>query len=91
MMLTIDRFVPISKAKNSLLDLARDVERDDDVVAITRNGVPAAILLSPAKYEALLETLEILGDSRTMWRLRRSMQQAAAGKWVGESGAFGRK
>ncbi len=88
---TIDRFVPISKAKNRLLDLAREVERDDDVVAITRNGVPAAILLSPAKYEGLLETLEILGDCRTMRRLRRSMQQAAAGKWVGESEAFGRK
>ncbi len=74
MMPTIDRSVPISKANNRLLDLAREVERDDDVVAITRNGVPAAILLSPAKYEGLLETLEILGDSRTMRRLRRSIR-----------------
>jgi antitoxin YefM len=86
---TIDRFVPITQAKNRLLDLARELERDDDVVAITRNGVPAAILLSPAKYESLLETLEILADDRAMRALRRSVRQAATGKWVPESQVFG--
>jgi antitoxin YefM len=87
---SIDRFVPITQAKNRLLDLTREVERDDDVVAITRNGVPAAILLSPAKFAGLLETLEILGDARTMRALRRSRREAAAGEWAGESEAFGR-
>jgi len=86
---TIDRFVPITQAKNRLLDLAREVERDDDVIAITRNGVPAAILLSPAKFAGLLETLEILGDARTMRALRRSLRQAAAGKWLREAEVFG--
>jgi antitoxin YefM len=88
---SIDRFVPITQAKNRLLDLTREVERDDDVVAITRNGVPAAILLSPAKFAGLLETLEILGDARIMRALRRSRREAAAGKWVRESEAFGRE
>ena len=87
---TIDRFVPITHAKNRLLDLAREIERDDDVVAITRNGVPVTILLSPAKFEGLLETLEILGDARTMRALHRSVKEAAAGKWVRESKVFGR-
>ncbi|MEK7205965.1 MAG: type II toxin-antitoxin system Phd/YefM family antitoxin [candidate division NC10 bacterium] len=87
----IDRFVPITQAKNRLLDLAREVEREDGVVAITRNGVPAAILLSPAKFEGLLETLEILSDARTMRALHRSLGQAAAGKWVSESRVFGRE
>lgn len=90
-MTSIDRFVTITQAKNRLLDLAREVERDDDVVAITRNGIPAAILLSPAKFEGLLETLEILGDARTMRALRRSINQAAVGKWVRESRVFGRE
>ena len=84
----IDRFVPITQAKNRLLDLAREVERDDDVVAITRNGIPAAILFSPAKFEGLLETLEILGNARTMRALRRSLRQAASGKWLQESQVF---
>ena len=86
---TIDRFVPITQAKDRLLDLAREVERDDDVVAITRNGIPAAILLSPAKFEGLLETLEILADARTLRALRRSLREAAAGKWLRETDVFG--
>lgn len=90
-MASIDRFVPISQAKNRLLDLAREIEQSDDVVAITRNGVPAAILLSPAKFAGLLETLDILGDARTMRALRRSMREAAARKWVQESQIFGRE
>ncbi len=85
----IDRFVPITQAKDRLLDLAREVERDDDVVAITRNGIPAAILLSPAKFEGLLETLEILADARTLRTLRRSLREAAAGKWLREAEVFG--
>ena len=86
---SIDRFVPITQAKDRLLDLGREVERDDSVVAITRNGVPAAILLSPAKFEGLLEPVEILADARTMRALRRSIGQAAAGKWVREARVFG--
>jgi antitoxin YefM len=85
---TFDRFVPITQAKNRLLDLTREIERDDDVVAITRNGVPTAILLSPGKYEGLLETLEILADERIMRAVRRSMRQAAVGKWLTESEVF---
>jgi antitoxin YefM len=87
----IDRFVPITQAKDRLLDLTREIEQSDDIVAITRNGVPAAILLSPARFEGLLETLEILSDARAMKALRRSMRQAAAGKWVHESQVFGRE
>ena len=87
---TIDQFVPITKAKDRLLDLAREVEKSDNVIAITRNGVPAAILLSLARYEGLLETLEILGDARTMRALRRSIRQAAAGKWLTEDHVFDR-
>lgn len=45
-MTPIDRFVPITKAKNRLLDLTGEIEQNDDVVAITRNGVPAAVLAS---------------------------------------------
>lgn len=89
-MSAIDRFVPVSAAKNRLLELTRDIQRDGDVIALTRNGVPAAILLSPERFEGLLETLEILSDARMMRALRRSRRQAAAGPWVPESRIFGR-
>ncbi len=34
----VDRFIPITEAKNQLLDLVRDLQAKDDIVAITKNG-----------------------------------------------------
>ena len=32
----------------------------DDAIAITKSGIPEAVLISKAKFDGLLETLEIL-------------------------------
>lgn len=84
------KYVPITKAKNDLLELIRQVENEDSTVAITKNGLPAAVLLSMERFEGLLETLDILSDEQTMKSLRRSMRQARAGKWLRYEEVFGR-
>ena len=61
----------------------------NEVVAITRDGQPAAVLLSVIRFRELMETLEILSDSRTMASLRRSLGQAAKDKWVVPESALG--
>lgn len=38
-------------------------------VVITRNGSPAAVLMSPEDLESLEETLEVLGDSEALSEL----------------------
>ena len=38
-------------------------------VVITRNGSPAAVLMSPDDLESLEETLEILGDAEAVGQL----------------------
>jgi antitoxin YefM len=86
----ISKYVPISKAKNDLLELIRQVEDIDESVAVTKNGVPAAVILSMEKYEGLLETLDILSDEKTMKSLRTSIRQARKGKWLRSDKAFGR-
>jgi antitoxin YefM len=53
----ISKYVPITKAKNDLLELIRQVESVHESVAITKNGIPAAVLLSMEKYAGLVETL----------------------------------
>ena len=83
-------YIPISKAKSELLDIIRRLESIDDAVAVTKNGVPAAVILSMEKYEGLLETLDILSDEKTMKSLRTSMPQARRGKWVKHEEVFGR-
>ncbi len=86
----VDRFIPITEARNQLLDLIRDLKEKDDIVAITKNGVPAAILLSVERFEGLLETIDILSDEKAMKSLRRSLREARAGRWVTHEEVFGK-
>ena len=86
----ISRYVPITKAKNDLLDLIRQIEKVDESVAVTKNGVPAAVILSMDKYAGLIETLEILSDEDTVKSLRTSMRQARKGKWLTSAEVFRR-
>ena len=89
-MKNISTYIPVSKAKSELLDIIRRLESADDAVAVTKNGVPAAVILSVEKYEGLVETLDILSDEKTMKSLRLSMRQARQGKWLKYEKVFGR-
>lgn len=83
-------FLPVTKAKNRLLHLIRDLDEKDEVLTITRGGVPVAVLLSPDHYAGLLETIEVLADRQAMRSLRRSTADAQAGRWVSaEDEVFG--
>ncbi len=85
----IDDYVPVTKAKASLLDLMRRIELSDENIAITKKGAPEAVLMSMRKFKGLLETLELLSDEDTMKSLRKSMQDAREGKWIPSSEVFG--
>ena len=61
-MQNIQQYIPVTKAKTALLDLIRSIKDSDDTVAITKNGVPEAILISKRKFDSLLETMDILSD-----------------------------
>ena len=87
----VDHFVSITDAKNRLLDLIRSLGEKDEVLAITRNGVPAAVVLSPERYEGLLETIEVLSDAEAMQSIRRSLKQAQKGRWVSDKEVFGKE
>lgn len=86
----VDQFISVTDAKNQLPALIRHLGERDAVLAITRGGVPAAVVLTPERYEGLLETIEILSDPRAMKSLRRSMKQAEQDRWVGEAEVFGK-
>jgi len=81
-MQTIQQYIPVTKAKSMLLDLVRNIAASDDAIAITKNGVPEAVLISMRKFQGLLETLDILSDEKAMASIRRSIRQADKGKWV---------
>ena len=84
----VDQFVSVTEAKSKLPDLICRLKTRPEVVAITRDGVPAAVLLSMDQFEGLMETLEILSDPKTMRSLRRLVKQAQAGKWLPHEAVF---
>lgn len=82
-MQNVDNFVPITQAKSKLLDMVRLIHDRDDTYAITKNGVPEAVLISMKKFEGLLETIEILADQDAMTQLRGSKNDVTGGRFVG--------
>lgn len=81
-MQTIKENIPVTKAKARLLDLVRNIKDSDDTIAITKNGVPEAVLISMNKFLALLETMEILADEKAVKSVRQSIREADKGMWV---------
>jgi len=88
-MLTIQDYIPVTRAKTKLLDIIRKIESSDDTVAITKNGVPEAVLLSMNKFEGLVETLAVLSDEKAMKSIRKSIKEAREGKWLDYDEVFG--
>jgi antitoxin YefM len=78
----IQDYIPVTKAKTALLDLIRRLKESDEAIAITKNGVPEAVLMSMRKFEGLLETLDILSDEKAMSSIKKSIRQAQKGSWA---------
>lgn len=73
------KILPISDVKARLPELVTGVEEREDQVIVTRNGRPAAMLVSYAEYESLKETLDVLSDPELMRQIRASLADMAAG------------
>jgi prevent-host-death family protein len=70
----------LSSVKAHLSELVDRVEDQHERVVITRNGKPAAILISRDDLESLEETLSILSDPALMTQIHESEQAGASGE-----------
>lgn len=77
-----DKILPISEVKENLLSHIKDLATFNQTIAITKNGHPAAVLMSMEDYESLIETLEILSDEKLMKTIRKSLRELDEGKFV---------
>lgn len=71
--------LPLATVKAQLSTLVDQVEDTHDRVLITRNGKPAAVLMSPEDLESLEETLDLLADPAAMKRIRKAQQEVKRG------------
>ena len=74
------KIVPFTEARARLTELLDDVETRHEHVVITRNGRPAAVVVSPDEWEALEETVEVLQDEELLAALRESQEDVEAGR-----------
>lgn len=78
-----DVTLPLAEIKKRLSEIIDGVERQHDRVLLTRNGRPAAVILSPDELESLEETLEILSNPKAMREIRRAEADIERGRYVG--------
>jgi antitoxin YefM len=74
--------LPLSSVKAHLSELVDRVEGQHDRVVVTRNGRPAAVLISHEDLEGLEETLAALSDPDLMQQIRQSEAAAVEGDVV---------
>ena len=72
--------LPLSEVKANLSGLVEDVERRDEEVMITKNGRPAAVLVSPDEYESWKETLAVRSDKNLMREIKTGLTALKARK-----------
>jgi antitoxin YefM len=75
-----DVVLSLAEIKKRLSEIVDGVEERHDRVVLTRNGRPAAVLISPDELESLEETLEILSDPKAMKAIRSAEADIDAGK-----------
>jgi prevent-host-death family protein len=72
----------LSEIKARLSEIVDEVERHHERVVLTRNGTPAAVILSPEDLEALEDTLDLLSDPDALAEIRAARREVDAGKAV---------
>ncbi|HEX9020464.1 MAG TPA: type II toxin-antitoxin system Phd/YefM family antitoxin [Nitrospirota bacterium] len=74
------KILSLSEAKMKLSGLIDAVQATDEEVVITRNGSPAAVLVSPDEFESWKETLAIRSDAALMGEIKAGLKALKAKK-----------
>jgi prevent-host-death family protein len=74
MEVTIMKTLSVSEAKMKLSGLIDTVNAADEEIMITKNGRPAAVLVSPEEFESLKETIAVRSDSALMKEIKKGLR-----------------
>lgn len=83
------RIMPVTKVKRGLLDIIKKMQEEDSTITLTRNGEAVGVMMTPDRYEALMETIEILVDKDVLAALRSSAQDFQEGKVYSDEAVWG--
>lgn len=73
---------PLRQVRDHFSDVVDRVEHEHERVTVTRNGRPAAVLISPDDLAQLEETLDVLSDPDALADIREADAAYARGDVV---------
>lgn len=74
--------LPLAEVKAKFSEMVDRVEHQHDRITVTRNGRPAAVLMSAEDLAALEDTLELLSDPHAMADIAQARHDISAGNHV---------
>ena len=81
--LVMSETLPLAEIKARLSEIVDRVQEQHERIILTRNGRPAAVLMSPEDLEALEDTLDLLADPAALRDIERARRDIADGKGIG--------
>ena len=67
------KILSVTQLKPQILKVISMAQKAGQEYVVTKNGRPAAVIMSYEEWESWRETLEILSDPKAMKRIRRSL------------------
>ena len=83
------QIMPVTKVKRGLLDIIKTMQEEDSTITLTRNGEAVGVMMTPDRYEALMETIEILVDKDVLAALRSSARDFQEGNVYSDEAVWG--
>ncbi|MFP5487578.1 MAG: type II toxin-antitoxin system Phd/YefM family antitoxin [Acidimicrobiia bacterium] len=74
--------LPLAQVKAKFSEMVDRVEHTHDRIVVTRNGRPAAVMISPDDLASLEDTLELLSDPDAMRELAEAERAATDGDYI---------
>jgi antitoxin YefM len=84
----IQKIMPVTKVKRELLEIIKTMQEEDSTITLTRNGAPVGVMMTPDRYEALFETIEILADKEILALLGDSAKDFKNGRVCEENAVW---
>ncbi len=85
----MSKTLTLSEAKAKLSELVATVEQTEEELVITRNGRPAAVLMSVEEFESWKETRAIQHNPALMREIKQGLAQLGKGHRVSFEEVFG--
>ena len=80
--LVMSHTMPLAEVKAKFSEMIDRVEAQHDRITVTRNGRPAAVLMSTDDLASLEDTLDLLSNPNAITELKRAREEVAAGNSV---------